>query len=272
MNATDCVPLVDTTRDEFRQRIDDAVGRFDRVARAADPDAHPPGHGWTVQQIVAHVLTIAHRYRNGAQGRPYKMVDSTAAIAGLNQAELEAAMAPLPDLAGQLQAVATELAAACDAFTNDTVIPFHTFASVSGTAWQSYWLGELLMHGEDIARAMKSRWEFRERDNLLVIRGLMEIGHAYLRADVSPDTDVSVAFELPAARPYVVNIHDGIAEYRDLRPSDRPDAVMRGPASTLAQVFYGRIGTFTAARRGLFVVGGRRPWKALKLMSYFERP
>jgi hypothetical protein len=40
----------------------------------------------------------------------------------------------------------------------------------------------------------------------------------------------------------------------------------------MAQVFYGRIGTFAAVRRGMFVVGGRRPWKALTLMSYFEQP
>jgi hypothetical protein len=44
-----------------------------------------------------------------------------------------------------------------------------------------------------------------------------------------------------------------------LRPisSDRPDAVLRAPASTLTQLLYQRIGPFTAARRGMLVVGGR---------------
>lgn len=177
----------------------------------------------------------------------------------------------MPVLAEQLQAVAAELDTACDTLTDDSVIPFHTFASVSDTAFQTYWLGELLLHGEDIARTARIPWEIRERDMLLVVRGLMEVGHAYLRADVSPETDVCVAFTLRNARPYLIHIHDGIAEYRERRPSDRPDAVMRGPASAMAQVFYGRIGPFTAARRGLFVVGGRRPWLALKLMSYFEQ-
>jgi hypothetical protein len=57
------VPLVETTRDELRARIEQARIRFDRLVRTADPKAHPPGHDWTVQQIVAHVLTIAHRYQ-----------------------------------------------------------------------------------------------------------------------------------------------------------------------------------------------------------------
>jgi uncharacterized protein (TIGR03083 family) len=272
MNDTDYVALVDTTRDELRERIAEALARFEQLIRDADPSARPPGHGWTVQQIVAHVLTIAQRYRAGAQGRAYRQVDAVRGIDGLNQCELEAVMAPVPVLAERLAATAADLDHACDAFEDDTVLPFHTFASVSGTAWQTYWLGELLMHGEDIARAVTAPWDIRERDMLLVVRGLMEVGHAYLRADVSAETDVCVAFRLPGARPYLIHIHDGFAEFRDLRPTDRPDAMLRGPASVIAQMFYGRIGLFAAARRGLLVVGGRRPWRAIKLMSYFEQP
>jgi hypothetical protein len=38
----------------------------------------------------------------------------------------------------------------------------------------------------------------------------------------------------------------------------------------LTQLLYQRIGPFTAARHGLRVVGGRRPWLAFKLQSCFE--
>jgi hypothetical protein len=54
------------------------------------------------------------------------------------------------------------------------------------------------------------------------------------------------------------------------RPDDRPDAVLRLPASTLTQLFYQRIGVFSAVLKGLRIAGGRRPWVALKLKSYFE--
>jgi hypothetical protein len=53
-------------------------------------------------------------------------------------------------------------------------------------------------------------------------------------------------------------------------PNDRPDAVLRLPASTLTQMLYKRIGPLNAVRQGLRVVGGRRPWLALKLQSCFE--
>ena len=79
-----------------------------------------------------------------------------------------------------------------------------------------------------------------------------------------------MAFTIPEAVPYIISIRNGHGEMRALDPDDRPDAVLRLPASTLAQLLYQRIGPFTAVRRGLRVVGGRRPWMALKLMSYIE--
>jgi hypothetical protein len=50
------------------------------------------------------------------------------------------------------------------------------------------------------------------------------------------------------------------------------DAVLRTPAATQLLTMYGRIGVGTATRRGMRVIGGRRPWRALRLPSMFERP
>ena len=61
------------------------------------------------------------------------------------------------------------------------------------------------------------------------------------------------------------------AEMRERRVTDRPDAVLRASAATLTQLLYHRIGPLTATRRGLRIVGGRRPWVALTLMSHFEQ-
>jgi hypothetical protein len=152
------------------------------------------------------------------------------------------------------------------------VLPFHCGALVDGITWQTNWLGELLLHGHDIARAAKAPWELPERDMLLIARGLMQIAPAYVRATIPNGTDICVVIKTPGARPYLIHIHDGVGELRVRRPNDRPDAILRLPASTLTQLLYQRIGQFTAARRGLRVVGRRRPWLALKLMSCFEAP
>jgi uncharacterized protein (TIGR03083 family) len=271
MNDTEYVALVETSREELRDRIAHARDRFDRLIRTADPQARPPGSDWTVQQVVAHVLSVAYRYRQVARGLDFRRAVDPAEVQVINQAELEAVMAPLPELADRLREVEEEMDSLFDRVSNDRPeILFHFGIMVSGFTGQTNWLSELLAHGQDVARAMKVRWELPERDMLLVLRGMMQVGPAFLRADVPRGADLCVALKIPGARPYVIHVHDGIAEMRELRPQDRPDAVLRVPASTQAQMLYRRMGPIAAVRHGLLVVGGRRPWKAAKLMSYFQ--
>jgi uncharacterized protein (TIGR03083 family) len=270
MNDTEVAALVDSTRDELRERIAQALQRFDRVARSADPLARPPRSNWTVQQVVAHVLTIVHRYLQYVEGG-YRLASHPREVSVLNQTELDAAMAPIPQLVDELQAVAPQLNELFDKVADEgRVLAFHCGAAVDGITWQTNWLGELLLHGQEIARAVKAPWALAERDMLLIARGLMQIAPAYLRTAIGPDTDICAAVLVPEARPYLIHIHDGIAEIRGRRAGDRPDTVLRLPASTLTQLLYQRIGPVTAARKGLRVIGGRRPWLALKLQSCFE--
>ncbi len=270
MAGTESVPLVETTRDELRERIDAARARFDRLVRAADPNARPLGHDWTVQQIVAHVLTIAHRYLKVARGLEYEHAVSPGEFAKLNQSELEAAIAPVSVLADEPPDITPETDRFFDAMPAGARFPFHGFTDISAFTSQTNWLGELLLHGQDVARAVKAPWAIAERDMLLIAQGLMEIAPVYLKPEVSSATDICVAFSLPEATPYVLHIADRRVDIHARGPADRPDADLRSPASTLTQLLYQRIGAFGAVRQGLRIVGGRRPWVALKLMSHFE--
>jgi hypothetical protein len=273
MNDTEYVALVDTTRDELRERIGRARDRFDRLIRTADPHARVPGLDWTVHQVVAHMLSVAHRYQAVAEGRDFRRATYPRELDEINRTELDALMAPIPELADRLNGLASVMDALFDTASNDRVYEVHCGALADGIAAQTNWLGELILHGRDVARAIKAPWEIDERDMLLIARGLMQFaeGPGYLRAGLPPGTDVCAAFKLPGARSYLIHIHDGAIELRELRSTDRPDAILRAPASTLCDMMYQRIGPVTAARRGLMIVGGRRPWKALKLQSYLER-
>jgi hypothetical protein len=224
-----------------------------------------------VHQVVAHVLTVGQRYQAVAEEREYRRAASPGDLKSINRIEIEEAMAPVPQLADQLRDLIPQLDSYFDTLVDDRrVFEFHGGALISGVTAQTNWLGELLLHGHDVARAVRVPWELPERDMLLVARGVMQIGSGYLRAGLSPRTDVCVAVNVPAARPYLIHIHDGVGELRERRPDDRPDAMLRVPASVLTQLLYQRIGPFTAARRGMLIIGGRRPWRALQLQSCFE--
>jgi hypothetical protein len=159
-----------------------------------------------------------------------------------------------------------------DSVDEGSVFPFHGGGVVDGITAQTNWLAEVLLHGEDIARAVRVPWVLPERDMLLVMRGALQIAPASVRADIPSDTNMCVAIRLPGARPYIVHLRGTTLEIRERRDGDRPDAVLRSPASALVELLYQRIGRFTAARRGLRIVGGRRPWRALQLVSCFEQP
>ncbi|HEY5151848.1 MAG TPA: maleylpyruvate isomerase N-terminal domain-containing protein [Mycobacterium sp.] len=166
--------LVETTRDELRERIAEAHGRFERLARGADPSARQRGSRWTVHQLAAHVLTVAHRYQSFARSGDYRRAAYPREVDVINQAELEAVMAPVPDLVAQLRDVTPEVDALFDEIVDvGPVIPFHSGAMVDGVTAQTNWLAELLLHGEDIARAIRVPWVLPERDMLLVARGMM---------------------------------------------------------------------------------------------------
>jgi hypothetical protein len=270
MEDTGYVAIVETDREELRDRIAEMRQRFYRLARSADPHARRPGLDWTAQQVVAHVLCIAHRYQALAEGREFRRASYPRELDQINHEEMQAVMAPIPDLVDQLEALAPQMDAWFDSLPNDHATEFHCGIMVSGIVMQINWLFELVLHGEDIARAVGAPWEIREGDMLLMLREVVEVAPAYVSSGISRATDICVALQIPDARPYVMHVHDGIAEMRARRPADRPDASLKAPASTMVKLLLHRIGPFTATRRGLRIVGGQRPWKAMKLQSCFE--
>jgi hypothetical protein len=216
------------------------------------------------------VLCVAHRYQAIAEGRDFHRADNPRELDQINQQELEALMAPIPELIDQLEALEPVMDAWFDGLPDDFSGEFHCGAMVSGPVVQINWLAELVLHGDDIARSVGVPWEISERDMLLWLREAAEVAPAYARADIDPTTEICVALQIPDARPYVFHVHDGVVEMRVRRADDRPDAVMKAPASTMAAMILNRIGPVTAVRRGLRIVGGRRPWKAMKLQSCLE--
>lgn len=270
MSDTDYGAIVDTNRDELRGRIEDMRQRFYRLARSADPQATRPGMDWTVQQVVAHVLCVGQRYTSLIETGDFRRARNPRELDQVNQEEMEAQMAPIPDLVDRLEALEPVMDAWFDGRPDDFSGEFHCGAMISGLVAQINWLGELVFHGDDIARSVGVPWDISERDMLLYLLEAAEVAPVYARADMDPRTDICVALQVPGARPYVLRVHQGTIEMRARRSDDRPDAVMKAPASTLTAMLLNRIGPVTAVRHGLRIVGGRRPWRAMKLQSCIE--
>lgn len=270
MNDTDSLAIVDTDREELRDRIDVMRQRFYRLALSADPSARRSASDWTVQQIVAHVLSVACRYKTFAETGDFRRARNPRELDQINQKEMEALMAPVPDLIDRIKAIDPAMDEFIDNLPDGYRAEFHFGVLVSGIVAQINWLGELVLHGDDIAQAVGVPWEISERDMLLYLREAAEVVPAYVRPEMARTNNICVALQIPDARPYVLHVHDGIAEMRGRRPTDRPDVVLKAPASTMVKMLMGRVGPFSAMRQGLRIVGGRRPWKAVTLQSCFQ--
>ncbi len=204
MNDAGSIAFVDTSRDELRERINEARQRFYRLTRSADPQARRRGLDWSVHQVIAHVLCVARRYEALAEGRDFRRAHYPRELDQINQEEMMAAMAPVPpELLDRLSALEPVMDAFFDGLPDDYVAEFHCGAVVSGVVTQINWLFfDLILHGEDIARSVDTPWEVRERDMLLLLReGGLEVAPAYLSAAVTPTTNICLALQIPDARP-----------------------------------------------------------------------
>ena len=99
----------------------------------------------------------AHRYQAIGFQRKFRGAAGAHEVKAINQIELEEAMAPVPRLADQLQELAPQIDGYFDTLIEDRpAFEFHGGALVSGFTAQANWLGELLLHSHDVARAVNA--------------------------------------------------------------------------------------------------------------------
>jgi hypothetical protein len=253
---------------ELWGRIDAAADRFLTFAGEVDPGRRLDGTSWTTRDVVGHVLTVVWRYTRGPTlGQTPRDVDR------INAEELA-------DLAGTaadvlLDDLRTELKLAREMWGPDTVdlrmrLPFHGGVTVDAAAGLSNLVGELAVHGYDVARSAGRRWRIDERDAVLVLNGVVQILPAYARRDSRES--LRVALRVAGARPWLLSFDAGVLTSEEAGRGEPVDVVVGGRAAGLLLAIYGRLSAPGAVRAGLRITGGRRPWRVARLPRLLERP
>jgi uncharacterized protein (TIGR03083 family) len=192
------------TRDEVMAALHSASARFvDLVESLRPDDADRPVAGleWNVAQTVAHVLTVVRR--GFADRRRSASVDETAA---LNQTVLdELGDLDLRALGAQLRADArTALDVVFPKVADDRVFPFHGGVTTTMTPALHIVLGEYVVHGFDVARAVDRPWPISADEARLLVPG--ELLGTWLRPGVPNET---YEVRLDGLAPARVVIRDG---------------------------------------------------------------
>jgi uncharacterized protein (TIGR03083 family) len=150
-------------------RITRSAREVGDLLRAAPAAATPvPGTTWSVGKLGAHLVSVPRRYRRMIEDE----VPFPEKLSAMNEAEIDAVgVTDPPELADLLESEIARLLVLLGNNGNRAV-PFfgmqHTVAGVGGVM-----LGELLLHGVDLARSLQRPWRLQRQQAVAITRGLL---------------------------------------------------------------------------------------------------
>ncbi|GIH21655.1 hypothetical protein Raf01_98270 [Rugosimonospora africana] len=261
--------LTTTSDAELEARTRAAFDRFYDLMARSDPRRTLVDSAWTCRDVAAHVLDVLGRYTRRDLTVPDGLAETPFEVGDLNARDLARREgASVPDLLGLLK---SELEAYLALeIPLDARFPFHTGQTIDGAGARGNMLGELLVHGWDVARTMKQPWPIAARDAVLHVNGGLQVASGWLDPTATAGMQFRARIHVAGGRSQLMSIDDGACTVADASASDGPvDVVVWARAVPIDLLFLKRIGLPGAIRRGLAVVGGRRPWLGLQLPRLF---
>jgi hypothetical protein len=229
----------------------DAAGRSAELLRRVDDGSVPvPGLTWTAAETAAHMIG--------------ELRDYTQALTRHEVAERDMGL-----LAGLLENAAETYLAAASVANEDAAIPAANGLVLSPSTMTSLLLGEQVIHGLDVARAARTRWDIRPRDALLVTPGALSVAPYYLSRSA---LTMRASFELRirGANGYRMAVDHGTATIT--AAGERADCVITADPVAFMLLGFGRITQWSPILRGKLRAGGRKPWLAMRFATMLSSP
>ncbi|HEX3839297.1 MAG TPA: maleylpyruvate isomerase family mycothiol-dependent enzyme [Acidimicrobiales bacterium] len=259
---------------------DAAVRAAAMLRTVPDPKAPVEGMDWSVTETAAHLVAEIEHYAefitgacDARVGLALSAPDSTPAAlsAASNQRQLEASAGrDLAQLADRLVPAAEEFVAAGAQRSGDEPILTSNGLSMTVPVMTTTLLGELLVHGFDIARAAGVPWSIDRQDALRVIDGIMAIVPDYVDRQRTADLEVTYELRFRGGPRYRLAIDHGTATLTE--PGGKVDCWISADPVAFLLVGYGRIGQWGQILRGKMMARGSKPWLGFKLGDLLTGP
>jgi hypothetical protein len=236
------------------------------LRRVPDPAAPAIGE-WSIGETAAHVAASGRFLLAVARGEaePGSLDDVADHNAVLLAADPER---DLHVLAGRVEASERDLAAHLEAAEGDRVVEVFRGIDVPLSTLAAVEIGELLVHGYDIARAARLPWEIPQREAAPTVTALLPLLPAL--ADPARATGLTARFEVRVrgGGRGVVAIDDGAAR---LEPGGGPaDCHLSVDPAAYLLLGFGRTGIIRPLLGGKLMAWGRRLWLAPRFPSLFR--
>ncbi len=253
---------LETILDDVEARAPFVVGL---VRAGANSSAPVNGLDWTVGQLGAHLASGSDRYGRMAEGEAVVNTSvserRTAIDSGIDEHLHETAS----EQADVVQTGTTRLVAALRGRSDDDRLPYYGM-EVPPWLIAGMHLGELLVHGVDLARTYHRSPEVPDR----AAYSAMLISSTLTSSALTPwgrKCSMVLGTDAHGHPPFVTALDNG--EVRVTHHSERPvDAWFGGSAADLLLAGYGRLGTLASLRT--LRLRGRRPYRGLLSFRAFE--
>jgi uncharacterized protein (TIGR03083 family) len=233
-----------------------------------DGAARVPGLDWTAAEAAAHLLGELSFYTGFLTGqrdaRDYLGEDpagqtATQSSATANARQLrEIPERDLSRLADAIVAAAEEFTgAAADRPDSDQALVTNGM-TLTVPVMSALLLGELVIHGLDIARAAGLPWPITAEDAHLVLAGALAVAPQYVDRQAAAGRHLSYELHLRGGSAYRIAFNDGTVTITE--PGPKADCVISADPVAFLLVGYGRTGQWGQIIRGKIIAAGRKPW------------
>ncbi len=249
--------------DELCEALTATSASLSEVMRqVTDPTPIAVGH-WSIGETAAHVSGSAAAFLTAVRGErtPHSIAGSDAA----NERSLGEDPERDPRvLASRLEAGERALVAYAEQVGDDPVVVPFEGAEVPLSSVLAVELGELLVHGHDIATAAGLGWRVDPDAARLALRGYLPLFPYMLDATRAEGVRLALEIRIRGMQPVGVSVADGRLTVQDPREL-RIDAHIGATPDAYLLLTWNRIPTWKALLQGRLLVWGRRPWRAAEL-------
>lgn len=252
---------------------DAALATSSLVQSLPDSATAIPDSSWTVREAAVHLVNDARMYRELATGTSSPI---PTLVKEQHEVFLAQLIADIPEtdpqkLAALMTASVEDLLAVTAGRPGDQEVVFHAGLPFDLARLLCVALGEELLHGYDMARAVGQPWPIDPAQAMLVLYGYGPTYPLCVNPQTTAGLNAAYGIELRGAEGFTVRFVNG--EYRAEPPDSGPvDCTISADPVAFLLVGAGRLSQWAAIALGLLSAGGARPELALGFNGLFVFP
>jgi uncharacterized protein (TIGR03083 family) len=266
----DATELLSRTRDAIVGATE-AVAEL--IAAIPDPMALAPGSPWTVRDFAAHLVVAGGVYTDIAQGipSPIQSRERTYFNAELARRNADIAETDPGKLSRLFVDVMEGFLDATSDSPGDAPVIFHAGDPFTVAGLAGVLLGEVVLHGYDIATAIGRPWPIDPAATEVVLAAYAPALGFIVNPETTRGLSAGFGIGLRGVGEMTVRFIDGVFGLEE--PGAGPvDATISADPVAFLMVCAGRLSRYEAIALGLLSVGGNRPDLAIRFQDFFLYP